>query len=67
MRTFQAWGVETSRGKIATEKGSCLLDYRNESNGYYGGILEWPPEKASYFYGGVYGQNVSNEVWRQIA
>lgn len=53
--------------KIHTEKGSCLLDYRNESNGYYGGSLEWPSEKANYFYGGVYGQNVSNEDWKKIA
>ena len=52
--------------KIATEKGSCLLDYRNESNGYYGGNLSWLG-KASYFYGGVYGQNVSKEEWKQIA
>jgi hypothetical protein len=51
--------------KITTEKGSSLLDYRNESNGYYGGSLEWPG-KASYFYGGVFGQNVSKEEWRQI-
>ena len=23
--------------KITTDKGSCVLDYRNDSNGYYGG------------------------------
>lgn len=50
--------------KITTEKGSCVLDYRNESNGYYGGNLAWPEE---YFYGGVYGQNVSTEQWEKIA
>ena len=27
MRTFQAWGVETSRGKIATEKVSWGTTY----------------------------------------
>lgn len=52
--------------KIHTDRGSCLLDYRNESNGYYGGSLEWPG-KASYFYGGVFGQNVSKEDWKKIA
>jgi hypothetical protein len=51
--------------KISTDKGSCLLDYRNESNGYYGGNLDWGG-KASYFYGGVFGQNISNEDWQQI-
>lgn len=25
--------------KITTEKGDCVLDYRNDSNGYYGGSL----------------------------
>lgn len=55
--------------KIHTEKGSTLLDYRNESNGYYGGSLSWPSEEgvASYFYGGVFGQNVSKEDWQKIA
>lgn len=57
--------------KIHTEKGSCLLDYRNESNGYYGGDLVWPGEN-SYFYGGVYGQNIANVLrgegqWKKIA
>jgi hypothetical protein len=51
--------------KIHTEKGSCLIDYRNDSNGYYGGSLSWP--HSDYFYGGVYGQNISKEDWRQIA
>ena len=55
--------------KISTEKGSCLLDYRNESNGYYGGSLSWPGE---YFDGGVYGQNLSTVLrgkgqWKKIA
>lgn len=50
--------------KITTEKGSCTLDYRNESNGYYGGDLVWPGE---HFYGGVYGQNISKEEWKKIA
>lgn len=51
--------------KIHTERGSSLLDYRNSSNGYYGGSLEWPGKAC--FYGGVFGQNVSKEEWKQIA
>lgn len=49
--------------RITTDRGSCTIDYRNESNGYYGGSLSWP---GDYFYGGVYGQNVSNEEWRPV-
>ena len=29
--------------KITTEKGRVVLDYRNDSNGYYGGWLEVAP------------------------
>lgn len=46
--------------KLTTDKGDLVLDYRNESNGYYGGNLSWPGE---YHYGGVYGQNESKEEW----
>ena len=46
--------------EIVTDKGSILIDYRNESNGYYGGNLAWPGE---HFYGGVFGQNRSTEEW----
>lgn len=49
--------------KIATDKGDLVIDYRNESNGYYGGNLCWP---GDYFYGGVYGQNISSENWREL-
>lgn len=49
--------------KIETEKGTCVIDYRNESNGYYGGGLCWPGDS---FYGGVYGQNISNEKWQKL-
>jgi hypothetical protein len=45
--------------------GTCSIDYRNESNGYYGGNLVWPGD--SYFYGGVFDQNVSKEVWNRLA
>ena len=51
--------------KISTDKGDLVIDYRNESNGYYGGNLSWPDE--DYFYGGVYGQNISTENWVDVA
>ena len=54
-----AYGV-----KITTDKGHIVIDYRNASNGYYGGNLSWPDD--SYFYGGVHGQNESNEEWVDI-
>jgi hypothetical protein len=46
--------------KISTEKGSCLLDYRNSSNGYYGGNLEWPGDFNHY------GPH-SKETWKKLA
>ncbi len=46
--------------KIVTDKGEITIDYRNDSNGYYGGSLTWP---AAHHYGGVYGQNVSEQEW----
>lgn len=50
--------------KITTDKGELVIDYRNDSNGYYGGNLSWPDD--DYFYGGVYGQNVSDEEWLDV-
>lgn len=47
--------------EIKTDKGAITIEYRNESNGYYGGELCWPDDP--YFYGGVFGQNVSSEQW----
>jgi hypothetical protein len=49
--------------KILTDRGELLIDYRNESNGYYGGSLVWP---GDHFYGGVRGQNVSAGDWQQV-
>lgn len=49
--------------ELKTDKGHMVLDYRNESNGYYGGRLVWPGED---FYGGVGGQNVANDEWAPI-
>lgn len=50
--------------KITTDKGEIVIDYRNSSNGYYGGDLVWPDD--DYFYGGVFGQNVSDEKWVNV-
>jgi len=49
--------------KVSTTRGDIVIDYRNSSNGYYGGNLVWPGE---HFYGGVYDQNVSNLDWQDI-
>lgn len=44
--------------KIVTDKGHGVIDYRNSSNGYYGGTLVWP---------GDYGGYEHSENWVQIA
>lgn len=49
--------------KISTDRGEIVIDYRNDSNGYYGGSLTWPGE---HFYGGVYGQNVPKHDWQPL-
>ena len=49
--------------KITTDRGEIVIDYRNDSNGYYGGSLTWPGE---HHYGGVYGQNLSNHEWTEV-
>jgi hypothetical protein len=49
--------------QVRTDKGDLTIDYRNESNGYYGGSLSWPGEDH---YGGVYGQNVAGTDWREV-
>jgi len=33
--------------KITTNNGVCTIDYRNDSNGYYGGSLELDERRAS--------------------
>ena len=50
--------------KISTDRGEIVIDYRNSSNGYYGGSICWPDE--TYYYGGVFGQNVSKNEWQDI-
>lgn len=56
---LQSYGFE-----ISTDRGEILIEYRNASNGYYGGNLAWPGE---HFYGGVYEQNVSSCNWVSLA
>lgn len=34
--------------KVETDKGRLNIEYRNESNGYYGGSLAWPGEWGHY-------------------
>lgn len=60
------WGDVTALYgcKIITTRGEIVIDYRNASNGYYGGNLSWSND--SYFYGGVYGQNVSKNEWQPV-
>jgi hypothetical protein len=51
--------------RITTDNGECVIDYRNDSNGCYGGSLEWPD--YGRYYGGVFGQNVTSGEWRILA
>lgn len=48
--------------KIETDGGICVIDYRNESNGYYGGCLVWPDAS-----GGVQGSDRSDYQWALVA
>lgn len=50
--------------KISTDKGEIVIDYRNDSNGYYGGNLTWP---GDYHYGGVFGQANSKLEWQALS
>jgi len=50
--------------QIETAKGTCVIEYRNESHAYYGGSLVWP---GDYYYRGADGQNVSTKEWRLLA
>lgn len=50
--------------KIVTNRGHCVIDYRNNSNGYYGGDISWP---GDYYYAGVHDQNEPDLDWDLIA
>jgi hypothetical protein len=51
--------------RIKTDRGDIAIDYRNESNGYYGGDLNWDGE-GGYYGEGVFDQNVSKLEWQEI-
>lgn len=51
--------------KLITSTGIMDMECRTEHNGYYGGNIVLPGEDT-YFYGGVYGQNISNENWIEL-
>lgn len=48
---------------IKTDRGDIEIDYRNSSNGYYGGNLSFDDRD---FYGGVFEQNISTCQWINI-
>lgn len=47
--------------KITTDKGSFVIDFRNSSNGYYGGCLSWPGE-----YGHYGNEDLGNHEWKEV-
>lgn len=47
--------------KIITDKGEIVIDYRNESNGFYGGELAWP---GDYYHNDE--KNILIENWQQV-
>lgn len=49
--------------KFVTTHGDLVIDFRNASNGYYGGSLEWSPDR---FYSGVFNQQEPNQIWISI-
>ncbi len=53
--------------KINTTTGVMDIECRTEHNGYYGGNIVFPnSDEDDYFYGGVFGQNVSNNDWVEL-
>ena len=42
---------------ITTDKGTCVVAYRNSSNGYYGGSLVWPGDYGCYSIDTLDGMN----------
>lgn len=50
--------------KIVTDKGDIVIDFRNSSNGYYGGSISFGD--GQYHYGGVHGQNDISKNWKEI-
>jgi hypothetical protein len=46
--------------KLTTDKGEIIIEYRNASNGYYGGDLLWGDR---HYYGGVNRQQIPSDEW----
>jgi hypothetical protein len=54
---LQFYGV-----KLVTDRGELVIDYRNSSNGYYGGNLVWPGGATSRY------ETPSNDsTWNKVA
>lgn len=49
--------------KIGTTRGAIVIDYRNDSNGYYGGGLKWPGDSG---YSPGYSPTVPWDKWQDI-
>ena len=41
---FQGECIQYYGFSIATDRGELVIDYRNASNGYYGGDISWGPD-----------------------
>lgn len=46
--------------RLHTSSGDIDIEYRNASNGYYGGSLVW---SQTHYYGGVFEQQVPTDNW----
>lgn len=49
--------------KLITDRGEIIIEYRNASNGYYGGSLVWD---SKHFYSGVFGQQEPRGNWISV-
>ena len=55
--------------KIITDKGEMIIDYRNDSNGYYGGNIVWPVIEGAPGYFITQGARevyISHVEWQDI-
>ncbi len=60
-RCIEYYGFE-----IKTNRGDVVIDYRNSSNGYYGGNLRWNDDYNEEYDGGVWGGNIPNYEWEPV-
>lgn len=51
--------------RIITDKGDIDIEYRNSSNGYYGGDLRFP-DQNEMMYSGVFDQNEYEDSWSEV-